>query len=79
MHALAYCTMNWKFSILHSASLRAVLKTKHSQQSLTHKYLAPQGLRYYVVYLVKARGFQSTSLPYSVYMSIYIYMGEVLV
>ena len=26
IHALAYCTMNEKFSILHSASLRAVLK-----------------------------------------------------
>ena len=56
IHALAYCTINSKFSILHSASLRAVLKishslyskrvrvfenkTKHSQQFLTRNYLA---------------------------------------
>ena len=30
IHALAYRTMNSKFSILHSASLRAVLKISSS-------------------------------------------------
>ena len=30
IHALAYRTMNSKFSILHSASLRAVLKISRS-------------------------------------------------
>ena len=33
IHALAYCTMKSKFSILHSASLRAVLKISSSLYS----------------------------------------------
>ena len=33
IHARAYCTMNEKFSILHSASLRAVLKISSSLYS----------------------------------------------